>query len=95
MKNKLTVVFPTRPNIQNIRWLLWSLDLQTFQDFKVIVLIDSKLSKKEFEDIKAQSLQWLKNIKDRVNFISNINSDFIPQKWVSYVRNYGIKLADT
>ncbi len=89
------MVFPTRPNIQNIRWLLWSLDLQTFQDFKVIVLIDSKLSKKEFEDIKVQSLQWLKNIKDRVNFISNINSDFIPQKWVSYVRNYGIKLADT
>lgn len=95
MKNKLTVAFPTRPNIQNIKWLLWSLDKQTFQDFKVIVLIDSKLTKKDFDDLKKEALDWLKNIKDKVNFISNINSDFVPQKWVSYVRNYGIKLADT
>jgi len=95
MKNKLTVAFPTRPNIQNIKWLLWSLDQQTFQDFKVIILIDSKLTKNEFDDLKKQSLEWLKNIKNRIDFISNINSDFIPQKWVSYVRNYGIKLADT
>ena len=95
MKNKLTVAFPTRPNIQNIKWLLWSLDKQTFQDFKIIVLIDSKLAKNEFDDLKEQSLEWLQNINDKINFISNVNSDFIPQKWVSYVRNYGIKLADT
>ena len=95
MKNKLTVAFPTRPNIQNIKWLLWSLDNQTFQDFKVIVLIDSHLTQKEFDDLKREALQWLEKITDKINFISNINSDFIPQKWVSYVRNYGIKLADT
>lgn len=95
MKNKLTVVFPTRPNIQNIKWLLWSLDKQTFQDFKVIVLIDSLLNQKEFDELKKQALQWLEKITDKINFISNINSDFVPQKWVSYVRNYGIKLADT
>ena len=95
MKNKLTVVFPTRPNIQNIKWLLWSLDKQTFQDFKVIVLIDSRLMQKEFDDLKKESINWFKRIKDKVKFISNVNSDFIPQNWVSYVRNYGIKLADT
>lgn len=95
MKNKLTVVFPTRPNIQNIKWLLWSLDKQTFQDFKIIILIDSKLTKKDFDNLKKESLDWLKNIKDKINFISNVNSNFIPQKWVSYVRNYWIKLADT
>ena len=95
MKNKLTIAFPTRPNIQNIKWLLWSLDKQNFQDFKVIVLIDSKLTDKEFDDLKKQALEWLKNIQNRINFISNVNSDFVPQKWVSYVRNYGIKLADT
>lgn len=95
MKNKLTVAFPTRPNIQNIKWLLWSLDRQTFQDFKVIVLIDSKLTQNEFDNLKKESLEWLKNIKDKINFLSNVNSDFVPQKWVSYVRNYGIKLADT
>jgi len=95
MKNKLTIAFPTRPNIQNIKWLLWSLDKQTFQDFKVIVLIDSKLTQKEFDDLKKESVNWFKRIKDKVKFISNVNSDFIPQKWVSYVRNYGIKLADT
>ena len=95
MKNKLTVIFPTRPNIQNIKWLLWSLDKQTFQDFKVIVLIDSKLTQKEFDDLKKESVNWFKRVKDKVKFISNVNSDFVPQKWVSYVRNYGIKLADT
>ena len=95
MKNKLTVVFPTRPNIQNIKWLLWSLDKQNFQDFKVIVLIDSRLTQKEFDDLKKESINWFKRIKDKVKFISNVNSDFIPQKWVSYVRNYGIKSADT
>ena len=95
MKNKLTVVFPTRPNIQNIKWLLWSLDKQTFQDFKVIVLIDSRLIQKEFDDLRKESINWFKRIKDKVKFISNVNSDFISQKWVSYVRNYGIKLADT
>jgi len=95
MKNKLTIVFPTRPNIRNIKWLLWSLDTQTFQDFKVIWIIDSKLTQAEFDELKKQALEWLKNITDRVQFVSNINSDFIPQNWVSYVRNYGIKLADT
>lgn len=95
MKNKLTIAFPTRPNLHNIKWLLWSLDSQTFQDFKVIILIDSVLSQKEFDDLQKESLKWLKNIKDKINFISNINSDFVPQKWVSYVRNYWIKLADT
>ena len=95
MKNKLTIAFPTRPNLHNIKWLLWSLDSQTFKDFKVIILIDSVLSQKEFDDLQKESLKWLKNIKDKINFISNINSDFVPQKWVSYVRNYWIKLADT
>lgn len=95
MKNKLTIVFPTRPNIHNIKWLLGSLDTQTFQDFKVIGIIDSKLTQKEFDELKNQALEWLKNIKDRVHFISNLNSDFVPQNGVSYVRNYGIKLADT
>lgn len=95
MKNKLTVIFPTRPNLQNVRWLLWSLDQQSFQDFKVIWIIDSKFTDKEYQDFVKQALEWLVNIQDRVHFVSNVNSDFVPQKWVSYVRNYGIKLADT
>lgn len=95
MKNKLTIVFPTRPNIKNIKWLLWSLDVQTFQDFRVIWIVDSVLTQSDFDNIQLQCLDWLKNIKDRVHFVTNLNSDFVPQKWVSYVRNYWIKLADT
>ncbi len=95
MKNKLTVIIPSRPNIENIQWIFHSLDIQTFQDFKIILLIDTKLTKEEFEKFKIDSLKWLKNISNKINFISNINTDFIPQSWVSYVRNYGIKLADT
>jgi hypothetical protein len=33
------------------------LDKQTFQDFKVIVLIDTKLTDKEFKDLKKQALE--------------------------------------
>jgi len=95
MKNKLTVVIATRPNIKNIQWIFHSLDIQTFQDFKVILLIDTNLTKEEFENLKKEALKWLKNISKKINFISNVNTDFIPQSWVSYVRNYGIKLADT
>lgn len=95
MKNKLTVIFPSRPNINNIKWLLWCLESQTFQDFSVIVLLDSVLTLEKFSEIEKVALDWLKKISQKVQFISNINSDFVPQKWVSYVRNYGIKLADT
>ncbi len=115
MPNKLaelTIVIPTRPNIENIKWIFKSLDMQSFQDFKVILLIDSKLTETEFKKLKKESLMWLKKIESskslsnsqqdnflskswRITFISNINTDFIPQSWVSYVRNYGIKLADT
>jgi len=95
MKNKLTVVIPTRPNLENINWIFWSLDVQTFQDFKVVLMIDKVLTKEEFEDLKTLSLKWLKNISNKIVFVSNINTDFVPQQGVSYVRNYWIKLADT
>lgn len=95
MKNKLTVVIATRPNIKNIQWIFHSLDIQTFQDFKIILLIDKNLQKDEFEKLKKESLVLLQNIKYKIAFVSNINTDFVPQSGVSYVRNYGIKLADT
>jgi GT2 family glycosyltransferase len=92
---KLTIIIPTRPNIENIKWIFKSLDIQTFQDFKIILLIDSRLTETEFKKLKIESLKWIKNINKKINFISNINTDFVPQSWVSYVRNYGIKLVDT
>ncbi|MCK9466992.1 MAG: hypothetical protein M0P94_01575 [Candidatus Absconditabacterales bacterium] len=95
MKNKLTVVIPTRPNLENINGIFGSLDVQTFQDFKVVLMIDKVLTKEEFEDLKTLSLKGLKNISNKIVFVSNINTDFVPQQGVSYVRNYGIKLADT
>lgn len=95
MKNKLTVIIPTRPNIDNIQWIFHSLDIQTFQDFKVILLIDTKLTAEEFEKLKQESIKWIKNIQNKTFFVSNINTDFVPQSGVSYVRNYWIKLADT
>jgi len=95
MKNKLTVIIPTRPNIQNIQWIFRSLDIQTFQDFKVILIIDTKLQKEEFENLKEEALKWLQNISAKIIFVSNTNTNFVPQSWVSYVRNFWIKLADT
>ena len=98
---KLTIVIPTRPNIDNIKWIFKSLDIQTFQDFKIILLIDSVLTKSEFSELKKRALTWLKNINKtsninwRINFLSNVTTDFVPPFWVSYVRNYGIKLAKT
>lgn len=94
MDYSIGIVFATRPNIKNLQWILMSLDKQTYQNFKVYILIDQKLIKKEFEDLQKVCLMWLENISEKIKFISNIsNPDFRWENNVSYIRNYGLKIT--
>ncbi len=52
MEKKLSIIIPSRPNIDNIAGILWCLQAQTFQDFQVFLVVDKKLSKDDFQELK-------------------------------------------
>jgi len=56
MDYSIGVVFATRPNLKNLQSILSSLAEQTYQNFKVYVLIDQKITRKEFDEIQKASL---------------------------------------
>lgn len=103
---KLSVVIPSRWNIDNITNITACLHSQTFQDFNVYFVIDSPLDLDWYQKIQSTLINklnlnsqdfsqwnWLRDKK--YNLISNINSSFGSQKgeWASYVRNYWLELA--
>lgn len=80
---KISVVIPTRWDEKNISHMIQCFQNQTFQDFEVIFVVDKT------KESKDQRIETSKNIQ----FITNVNSDFVPWQWVSYVRNYWIEIA--
>ncbi len=107
MEKKLSVIIPTRPNIDNIAGILWCLKLQTFQDFQVFLVVDSNIDKEEFQELKysvAKKLEYDKEFLEENNpekkpldleIVSNINYAFNTQKNASATRNFWIQLAKT
>ncbi len=104
---KLTIIVPTRPNIENIKNILVCLKKQNFQDFQTFFVVDTILDKKEYEDLTTQIYNFIqkkseknkdfsKELKDNnIHFFTNQNSDFKPWKNASATRNYWIKQANT
>lgn len=87
----MDIIVPTRWNIDTLKWLLNSLSIQTYKDFKLNIIIDKQLGNDEFDEFRYFTIKhWLSKIK-KINFISNLNSNFIPWSWVSYNRNYILK----
>lgn len=78
---KLSVVIPTRGD-QNMKNSIECLQRQTFKDFEVVFVVDKIVTKDED--------RWS---YDNIRYITNINSDFVPQANASYNRNFGIKAA--
>lgn len=106
MTYKISVVIPSRWNIDNIINIFWCLKDQNFQDFNVYLIIDSKLDEQWFEFLKSSIInklqlnnqdfsKWVWLWDKKYNLISNLNSDFDSQigEWASYVRNYWLNLA--
>ena len=60
---------------------------QTLKDFEVIFVVDSFNKMERWKDGNIEKLM------SNIRFITNQNSDFIPWKWASYVRNYWISKA--
>lgn len=107
MNYKISVIIPTRWNIDNVVNIFWCLQNQTFQDFNVYLVIDSKLDEEWFEMFKSSIInklqlnsddfsQWAGLRDKKYNLICNLNSDFNSEtgEWASYVRNYWLNLAD-
>lgn len=98
MKKQLTIIIPTRPNLQNITQIFGCLQRQDYQDFQIFLLIDSYFTKKEFSEFESEINQIIKdnpNLQKKVSIFTNQNSTFKPQKNASATRNYGIRKANS
>jgi len=78
---KLSVVIPTRGD-QNMHNITECLQRQTFRDFEVIFVVDKTVT----------SGEW-RVTRENIRYITEANSDFVPQANASYNRNFGIKHA--
>lgn len=76
--------------------ILKSIDTQTKFPDKIIILIDKYIDNTEYGELKYVLQKDLNQIVvNRLHIVSNINTDFVPWKWVSYVRNYWISISDS
>jgi glycosyltransferase involved in cell wall biosynthesis len=78
---KLSVVIPTRGD-QNMKNSIECLQRQTLKDFEVIFVVDRIVTRDEERGTRGN-----------IRYITNTNSDFVPQKNASYNRNFGINQA--
>lgn len=91
-----SVVIPSRWNISKLQDIIESISKQDILAQKVYIIIDKFLSKDEFNVSKYfLSKNIDNNIFWRIELVSNINYNFCPNNWVSYVRNFGIGLVKT
>lgn len=88
------VIIPTRGSLTNLESIINCILKQTILPNKIFILIDKVLSKSEFWFYNYRLLKLIgeKN-SSLLNIVSNLNSDFIPTRWVSSTRNYGINLS--
>ncbi len=85
-------IIPTLGNKNKLSKLLNSLQNQTIKPKNIFLILDKTINFQE----KQEFLFFLKKNfwKLNITFVNNIDFNFIPQKWVSYVRNFGLALAD-
>lgn len=94
-----SVIIPTNRPIEKILPTLFSLSMQSILADKIYLLIDKKIENK-------QEKEQLQNYKDtlhkelwaftkKILIISEIDTSFKPNLWVSYVRNYWFSLVDS
>ncbi len=106
MRYKISIVIPSRWNIDNMLNIFWCLQKQAFQNFNVYLIIDSFLDLDWYQKIQSTLIKkfnlnpqdfsqgnWVRDRK--YNLVSNLNSAFGSHKgeWASYVRNYWLNLA--
>jgi len=92
---KYSIVIPTRRTAKQNLPLLQSISTQTFSPEKIFLILDKIHNKKSLQLFKKEIQKELpETIFTKIQFISNENSFFIPNKWVSYVRNYGFSLVN-
>ncbi len=97
-KNTITVIVPSRPNIDNLLALIKSFnqqDISKIWKFSLSIIIDKVLTQQEYKNIKKKLITQVNSDKIALNIFTNCNCDFKPQKNASATRNYGILHSDT
>ncbi|MDR2416423.1 MAG: glycosyltransferase [Candidatus Peribacteria bacterium] len=92
---RVSVVFGTRgTNMQLLERIFHCLKEQTFQEFKVIMVVDNDNISKEFRTLEQK---FSKDFPQRFKVYTALNSEFIPHSKgrASYVRNFGLQQVDT
>lgn len=90
------VIIPTRWDLNVLQNIVESIGKQQLLPNKIHILVDKVLQKDEYNFMQYKFLKILgEDNVEKLNIISNINSDFIPLKWVAYVRNYWIKISNS
>lgn len=89
----LSIIVPSRWTHKNIIWILDSLNNQSYQKFELNLLIDSILTQQDYNLYIDLINKHATLIKEKVNLICNLNSDFESNHVVSYIRNYWVTNA--
>jgi hypothetical protein len=79
---RLSVVFGTRGDekaVQHLERIFRCLEGQTFQDFKVIVVVDRTFDDAEWSAFSDKLISWQLKVLNRTDFCTMLNSNFIPQ----------------
>ncbi len=94
----ITVIVPTRPNINNLLALISSFnqqDISSIWKFSIIIVVDKILTEQEYQDIREKLTKQVDNDKIRLAIFTNCNSNFKPRKNASATRNFGILQSKT
>jgi len=89
-----SVIISTNRPPSKILPTLQSLADQALPPSKIFLICDQNFNKTSFEQYQRFLQEALdKQIRSKLKLTANINSYFIPGKWVSYNRNYGFSLV--
>lgn len=88
------VIIPTRWELLKMENILKSINSQTIIPSRITFILDKEITASQLQESAYflwrsldEDLQW------SLRFVTHLNSDFIPYRWISYVRNYWIDNA--
>lgn len=88
------VIIPTRWELLKMENILKSINSQTVVPSRITFIVDKEISSQQAQEntyFLSRSLD--EELQGSLRFITHLNSDFVPFRWISYVRNFWIDNA--
>lgn len=89
----IDIIVPSRWDKSNLENLFDSLWKQTFGNFKVFLVLDKEINELVVLQSYKEIIQKFSDLN--ITIVNNYESDFVPNKWVSYNRNYWINMSNS